>query len=295
MPGSVALQRGVVAVSGEDRVSFLQGLVSNDVRRAGADRAIFAALLTPQGKFLHDFHIVDAGDRLLLETDAGRGPELVRRLRVYRLRSKVEIADATESLCLVAVPDPAAPPALGLPSEPGSARALDGGGIAFVDARLPALGVRLLLPGAGVDAALAALGLVPLPSDAWDRHRLALGVPDGSRDLETEKATLIESNYDELHAIDWQKGCYMGQELTARTKYRGLVKRRLVPVAIDGVAPGAGTPLFLEGRELGEMRSSLGDRGMALVRLEALADPGMALVAGTTRIRPRRPAWMAGA
>jgi folate-binding protein YgfZ len=136
---------------------------------------------------------------------------------------------------------------------------------------------------------------VPLPSDAWDRHRLALGVPDGSRDLETEKATLIESNYDELHAIDWQKGCYMGQELTARTKYRGLVKRRLVPVAIDGVAPGAGTPLFLEGRELGEMRSSLGDRGMALVRLEALADPGMALVAGTTRIRPRRPAWMAGA
>ena len=126
------------------------------------------------------------------------------------------------------------------------------------------------------------------PAD-YDRLRLSLGVPDGSRDLPVEKAILLENGFDELNAIDWNKGCYMGQELTARTRYRGLVRKRLMPVAIAGEAPAPGTPLMLGDKEAGEMRSALGDVGLAMVRLEALGQG--ALAAGAARLSPRKPDW----
>src|SRR5439155_25745083 len=126
---------------------------------------------------------------------------------------------------------------------------------------------------------------------AYDRHRLTLGIPDGSRDLVPDKSILLEAGFDELNGVDWQKGCYVGQELTARTKYRGLIKKRLFPVHIEGPAPPPGTMVTAEGRDAGEIRSSRDGEGLALLRLEAV-DSGRALVADAATLVPIRPDWM---
>ncbi|MEX2299047.1 MAG: folate-binding protein, partial [Dongiaceae bacterium] len=215
--------RGVLSVAGEDRHAFLQGLVSNDVMQATADRAIWTAFLTPQGKYLHDFFIVEIGDRFLLDCEADRRQDLLRRLSLYKLRSRVTVADADGEQAVALVFGDGALDALDLPAEPGSAKPF-GNGVAYVDPRLPALGVRTILPRVEIDQAMKSAGIEPGNPDDYDRRRIALGVPDGSRDLKVEKAILLENGFDELHGIDWDKGCYMGQELTARTHYRGLVR-----------------------------------------------------------------------
>ena len=153
--------------------------------------------------------------------------------------------------------------------------------VAAPDPRLPAAGWRLLTPAALPDNADAA---------AYDRHRLALGLPDGSKDMEAEKSILLEAGFDELAGVSWTKGCYMGQELTARTKYRALIKRRLMLVSSASELPPPGTPITRDGVEIGVMRSSAGSAGLALLRLDAtngmLASDGVALTA-------RAPEWMA--
>lgn len=283
------LDRDVLRLTGEDRTAFLQGLVSNDMRKVAPDRAVFAAFLTPQGKYLHDFHVVALGDAWLIDCEAGRGADLLRRLRLYKLRSKVELAEATADWAVAAIPGEAGRAAFDLPDEAGAARPL-ADGVAHVDARLAALGARALLPRATAKAALEGLGLAETGPEAWDRLRLSLGVPDGSRDLVPEKTVLLEANYDSLNAIAWDKGCYMGQELTARTRYRGLLKKRLAPVQLDGPAPEPGTPILRDGREAGEMRSSRDGIGLALLRLEALEGDAGPLLAGDTPVRPAKPA-----
>jgi folate-binding protein YgfZ len=287
--------RGVLALGGPDRVDFLQGLVSNDVRRAGPERAIWAALLTPQGKYLHDFLIAELDGTLLLDCEAARRDDLLRRLKLYRLRAKVTLEDRTPDLAVAVAFGPGAAAALGLPGgERGAARPF-GGGTAFVDPRTPALGARAILPRAGAEAALKGAGLAPRAASEWTLRRLGLGVPEGSGDLAVEKAILLENGFDALDGVAWDKGCYVGQELTARTKYRGLVKKRLVPVRLDGPPPAPGTPVTTgDGRDAGEVRSVLGDRGLALLRIEELEralDGGAGLLAGEARLLPERPAW----
>lgn len=284
--------RGVLEVTGADRHSFLQGLVTNDVTKAASDRALYAALLTAQGKYLHDFFIVSLGEALYLDVEAARSAELQRRLSLYKLRAKVTIADASERFRVAAVFGASACAKLDLPSSPGAARSF-AEGCAYVDPRLAELGARLLLPRRD-DAAAAPAGLAPADFAEYDRMRLALGIADGSRDLEIDKTVLLEAGFDELNGIDWQKGCYMGQELTARTKYRGLVKKRLLPVAIEGPAPAPGTRLTLATAEAGEMRSARDGHGLALLRLDRVAEAeaaGAAFAAGPARLYPHKPAW----
>ncbi|HEY1301531.1 MAG TPA: folate-binding protein [Stellaceae bacterium] len=281
--------RGVLAVSGPHRRAFLQGLVSNDVERVGAARAAYAALLTAQGKYLHDFIMVERDEAILFDTEADRLADLARRLSVYRLRAKVAIA-AEPDLAVAAVFGPDALPALELPANPGVARPL-ATGIAFVDPRLAALGARCILPRATARADLVAAGFAEGDIVSYDQLRLGLGVPDGSRDLSIEKSLLLESGFDELNGVDWHKGCYIGQELTARTKYRGLVKKRLVPVEIVGPAPAPGTPVLADGRDAGEMRSSRGRLGLALLRLDPVKE-GRRLEAAGALLHPRPPDWL---
>jgi folate-binding protein YgfZ len=279
--------RGVLALTGEDRVGFLQGLVSNDVAKASAARALYAAFLTPQGRFLHDFFLVAQGDTLLLDCEGGRRADLLTRLSRFRLRAKVTLDDVSERYVVAALVDGGA-------GEPGEAAPLDGG-IAFVDPRLAALGRRAILPVGEASAALAASGLPPGDEADYDRLRLGLGVPDGSRDLPVEKAYLLENGFDELNGVDWQKGCYMGQELTARTKYRGLVRKRLMPVAVAGPLPAAGTQVTLAAKDAGEMRSGRDGIGLALLRLDVVEEArtaGLPLMAGQARLTPGTPAWM---
>ena len=267
--------RGVIAVGGEDRVAFLQGLVSNDVTIAAPGRCVWAALLSPQGKWLADFFIFATPDHLLLDCEVGQIEMVAQRLSRFRLRSRVAIARRDDRAVFAAWDDSPPPLAGGGWGEGSNPPA-----ITAPDPRHPESGHRILSPA-------------PLPETAtfadWDRHRLSLGLPDGSRDLEPERTVLLEAGFDELNGVSWAKGCYMGQELTARTKYRGLVKRRLVPVHIEGAVPSPGSPILRESTEIGTMRSSCGDLGLALLRLDSLTDP---LVSAGARIEPRIPAWM---
>ncbi len=256
-------ERGVIAITGADRVAFLQGLVSNDVGQAAPGCALWSALLTPQGRYLAEFFILADGETLFLDAPKSAIAELIKRLLRFRLRSKAELADVSARFRVYA----------------GWNGAWQGDGVAAPDPRLDEAGFRLLAASpvatnAGQDGYLA--------------HRLHLGLPDHA-DLEPEKTLLLEAGFDELHGVAWEKGCYMGQELTARTRYRGLVKRRLMPVDAKGPLPNPATPIFSGEREVGTMRSGFGQRGLAMLRLDALGKP---LIAGETILHPDIPEWM---
>lgn len=290
---SLASDRGVLAVGGPDRRTFLQGLITCDVEKVSSEHAVYGALLTPQGRYLHDFFVVELGDTLLLDTERARLPDLQKKLSMFRLRSKVTLEDVSERLVVALIWGKDVGARLDLSSEPGSATAL-ADGIAYVDSRLTAMGCRAILPAERAAAALQQAGLTPADQAAWDLHRLALGIPDGSRDLPVEKAFLLENGFDELNGVDWKKGCYMGQELTARTKYRGLVRKRLLPVTVDGAMPSAGTPVMLGDKEAGEMRSGRDGRALALLRLEMVeaAKEIGPLTAGGAKLTAHLPGWM---
>ena len=249
--------RGVLRLTGPDRVAFLNGLVSNDVASAAPGRAVWAALLTPQGKYLADFFVFATADALLLDTPRDGIEALLTKLRRYRLRAQVELADAVDDYAVYAAWD-------GPPPEAA---------IAAPDPRRPEAGWRLLSPAA-----------LPANVSAADyaTHRIALGLPDGPPDLEPDKTLLLEAGFDELHGIAWDKGCYMGQEITARTKYRGLVKRRLLPVTLSAPVP-PGSKVLAEGQEVGEIRSTARRLALAMLRLDAL---GKELSAGEARVTP---------
>jgi len=255
--------RAVLEVTGEDRVGYLQGLVSNDMAAIRPGHAVWAAILTPQGKWLADFFAFADGERLLLDCEAAQVPMLAQRLTRFRLRAKIAVASSP--LLVHAAWGTEAPEAP----------------IIAPDPRHPAAGWRILS-----DA--------PLPATAtaqdYAHHRLSLGLPDGSSDMETEKTTLLEAGFDELHGISWTKGCYMGQELTARTKYRGLLKRRLVPVTIEGPLPPPGTPVLRNGTEIGTMRSGLPGLGLATLRIDAIGTGP--LICGDATLHPAPPDWM---
>ncbi len=254
----------MIRVAGADRVSFLNGLVSNDVARAVPGQAVWAALLSPQGRYVSDFFIFSDGEALYLDAPRAAVPALVAKLKRYRLRAAVELEDMSETLHVYAAWG-------GMPPR------VD---ITAPDPRLEGAGFRSLSPETlAVTAAEA----------GYHAHRLGLGLPDGPPDLEVDKTLLLEAGFDELNGVDWEKGCYMGQELTARTKYRGLVKRRLVPVICEGDAPEPGTVIVAEGAEVGAMRSGLGALGLATIRLDAL---GKALTAAGIAVRPAIPSWM---
>lgn len=282
-------ERGILAVAGPDRRSFLQGLVSNDVEKVAGDRAVYAAFLTPQGKYLHDFIMVEHDDAIWLDAEAARLADLKRRLSMYRLRAKIELAERPD-LAVAAIFGSGVPAVFNLSETAGSARRLDGGTV-MVDPRLPAMGTRAILPRDSIPEILIEAGLREAEFAVWDRLRLSLGVPDGSRDLVPDKSILLEAGFDELHGVDWQKGCYIGQELTARTKYRGLIKRRLFPVRLDGAAPPPGTMVTADGRDAGELRSSRDGLGLAVLRLDAIAAK-QALSAEGASLTPLHPDWM---
>ncbi|MBT3359365.1 MAG: folate-binding protein YgfZ [Rhodospirillales bacterium] len=285
MPSFTILKdRALIGLTGADARSFLQGLISNDVAKVGPERAIYAAFLTAQGKYLFDFFVIQMGETLLLDCEAARAPDFLRRLSMYKLRASVEITERSDEFAVAAVFGDGVAQCMGLEDVAGQACEC-GGGIAFMDPRLAAAGARAILP-VGRDIA----GCTPATFEDYDEGRLRLGLPDGSRDMIVEKTLLLEAGFAELNGVDWDKGCFLGQELTARTKYRGLVKRRLVPVNVQGPLPDPGTPILADGREVGEMRSGLAGLGMAVMRIEAVNGTAECS-AGETRILPIKPDW----
>lgn len=232
--------RALIHVEGKDRLKFLQSLVSNDVYKLKSGTLLYSCLLTPQGKFLHDLFIHAGEDFLLLDCEGGeRAQDLYKRLNMYRLRSDVQLSIQDDVTVYVG---------WGIPS-------------GLQDPRHPEMGLRSFEKPNNLEK---------IPFEIWDKNRISLCVPDGSRDLVFEKSTMDEARMDQLNAIDYDKGCYVGQELTARMHYRGLGKKHLKVVTLTDLDtehfPPAFTPLQKDGKTIGEMRSSSGDMGLALLK-----------------------------
>ena len=227
--------RRLFRLTGPDRVDFLQGLVTNDVRRA----PVYAALLTPQGKYLADFFIVPEGeDALLLDVAADQAGDLLRRLSMYKLRAKVEIAEDPRQVTRGTGPMPAG---------------------AIADPRDPALGWR----GYGVGQ-----------NDAtdWEALRIAHLIPEAGAELVPNDSYILEMGFERLHGVDFRKGCYVGQEVTARMKHKTELKKGLRRVVLDGEVP-PGTPILMaDGREAGTLHTRSGGQGIAYLRFDRIGD-----------------------
>jgi folate-binding protein YgfZ len=255
--------RAVVRVSGDDARPFLQGLLTNDLDTLGPGHPLYAGLLSPQGKALFDMILHADGDDILVDVAAGRAEALVRRLGMYRLRKAVRIGPTT--LGVVAGWDD---DAAGHPPDP----------------RAAALGARWIAePGAGADptADLA----------AYTAHRLAIGIPD-SAEIGDDQLLWLETGADLLNGVSFTKGCYVGQENTARMHHRDKVRRRLVPLRIDGDHGATSDVSDAAGRSAGSLRSRHGNIGIAHLRLEMAAGP---LHIGDAAATVLRPAWLAAA
>ena len=285
--------RGFLAVTGPDARAFLQGVITNDVNKARPGQAIFAAVLSPQGRYLFDFFIVDLDGVLFLDVAKRRLDDLRALLLKYRLRAKVEIDDVSKLFRVIAL----------LGDGPHDSQALHGfegrggpfaAGFCYVDPRYAGIGARAMLPAAGVEA-LGNADFTASDRMEYENLRLHFGIPEGTVDLVAEKSLPMEANFDLLNGIDWTKGCYVGQELTARMHYRALIKKRLLPVEIDGEVPDIGTAVTYDGQDAGEMRSGMGDQGIALLRLElvlAAVKAEQPLLAGDSKISPKHPPWL---
>jgi folate-binding protein YgfZ len=265
--------RSWLSVTGPDAAKFLQDLVSNDVDRAGSETAVYAALLTPQGKFLFEFFIARFEDGFWLDVDKARSGDLTKRLQMYKLRAKVEIKEQP-NFGIVAF--------WGEPPSSVAPRPIP-------DPRLAALGWRARMNEEAASGLQSRTMLVP--ESNYHKHRIALGVPDGAMDLEPEQTFLLEGNFEELNGVDFKKGCYVGQELTARMKHRGTARRRLLPVRGDRSLPHPGTTIVDEsGREIGELRGAIAEMGMAGFRLDRLKEARQLKADGVT-LSVQRPAY----
>ena len=262
--------RTVLKISGPDAKPFLQGLVTNDMTRLAPGQPVYAALLTAQGKIISDFILSLAGEVILLDCAASRAPDLASRLKKFRLRAKVQVEEAGPVLAVLSSPD--APPAnIAVQS-------------AAIDPRLPELGWRWILDA----ATLQALDVEHEPHTSYDRHRIECGVPDSDLDLKPETFFPLDCNFEELQGVDFNKGCYVGQELTARMKHRATSRRRILPIAGAAPLPPHGTPLRAGEMEAGEMLGSQGPIGLAILRLDRLGE-AREVLAGDRAIQVGRP------
>jgi tRNA-modifying protein YgfZ len=281
VPTAHLSDRGVVRVSGADARPFLDGLLTCDLDKVAPDRPRFGALLTPQGKLLFDFLVFeappDAGGGFYLDCLRFMAPDLAKRLGFYKLRAKVAVEDLSETLAVVA--------GWGDAAAPDDAIGLVGG-----DPRLPALGWRAIV-AAGDAAALA-----DAEPSAYHAHRIALGVPEGGKDFLFNDTFPHEALMDQLSGIDFDKGCYIGQEVVSRMQHRGTARTRIVPVVYeDGFTAEPWSEVTAGARNLGKVGTGANGRGLVMIRLDRAADAiaaGETIRAGGMPVRLEKPGFI---
>jgi hypothetical protein len=288
MQATLLPDRGAIKVAGDGARNFLQGLVTADILKLEPGTARFCALLTPQGKIIVDFIVAEApadrGGGFMLDVPKALAAALVAKLNLYKLRAKVAVEDMSATLGVLAVWD-----------DKGDTRnPVTKNGLAYADPRLPALGLRIVIPPHLAVATAAGLGAELVAPEAYDAHRIALGVPQGGADFAYGDVFPHEADMDQLGGVDFTKGCYVGQEVVSRMEHRGTARSRAVPVRYDGTAPDRGAAVTAGTQALGTMGSAASGHGVALLRLDRVAEAlsrGEALTAGGTPIRLAKPDW----
>jgi len=252
--------RALIRVEGPEWRPFLHNLLTHDVEALEPGGLRWAALLTPQGKFLHDLFVFAGEGEALLDVQAAHRDDLLRRLSLYKLRAKVTLTlvDGAVSAAFAGEPPEGFRP----------------------DPRLPGLGGRAIDTSLATDAS----------EDDYAAHRLSLGVPDPATDLAPDRTYPIEANLDLLNGIDFKKGCFIGQETTSRMKRRGTIKNRMLPLAFEGPPPAFGSEVLAGDLRAGEVLSGREGRAMALLRLDRIE--GVALTVDGRPVRADRPEWM---
>jgi folate-binding protein YgfZ len=283
MQAAVLPDRGVIKISGDEARALLDRLVTSDIDTLQPGGARFAALLTPQGKILFDFIVVEAspqdGGGFFLDCPRVLAADLAKRLVFYRLRAKVPIEDMSDRLAVMAAWD----------GEGTTEEAL-----CYPDPRLPALGLRLILPPTSAAAAAADLGATLTDAAAYERHRIALGIPRGGEDFMYGNAYPHETDMDQLGGVDFAKGCFVGQEVVSRMQHRSTARSRIVPITYADAAPMSGLPITAGEKTVGTLGSTAAGQGLALLRLDRVGDAlekNLPLVAGGIELTLRKPDW----
>jgi tRNA-modifying protein YgfZ len=294
MQAALLSDRGIVKVFGADARRFLHGLLTTDIGAMTEATPRYAALLTPQGKIVADLLVVQdetpQGACFLLDCERTLVASLVAKLIFYKLRMKVTVEDAGDAAAVLALWDErtadtssAEAPAAHAPRPPW-----------FIDPRLAALGFRAIITPSLAGEMARAQAATLVEASAYEAHRIALGVPRGGRDFAHGDAFPHEADMDQFNGIDFGKGCYVGQEVVSRMQHRATVRSRVVPVRIEGVAPAPGTPIVVGDKTVGAMGSAADGCGLALLRLDRVADAmgaGLSLGAGEAILHPVKPAW----
>jgi folate-binding protein YgfZ len=283
MQAALLPDRGVLKVAGDDARRFLNGLVTNDIAMVAPGRARYAALLTPQGKIIGDFIVAEApaddGGGFFLDVPKALARTLVDKLNFYKLRAKVRVEDLSEVLGVMAVWDGTDDSEYGL---------------CYADPRLAALGWRVVLPPQLAAEAADDLGATLAEPEAYEAHRIALGVPRGGMDFAYGDTFPHEADMDQLGGVDFDKGCYVGQEVVSRVEHRASARSRIVPVAYDDATPSPGTPVMAGDKQVGIFGSAAKGRALAMLRLDRVQDAlaaGLPLTCGGIAVHVVKPDW----
>lgn len=270
MKCSVLNNRGFILVSGEDAKSFLQGIITNDVMNVAHDKAIYSCFLTPQGKYLADFFMYDHKGDVLLDVDQSILQNLLKRMSMFKLRSKVTLEDVSDQFSMHAIWDTHVTP--DIPNVH-----------IFADPRADVMGYRIL----GTKETV-----LESASDDYLLWQMQNGIANVT-DFERERTTMLEANMDFLNALSWTKGCYMGQELTARTHYRGLTKKRFLPVKLSAAQDIAvDTVVTQNDKTIGFVRGVRGEYALAQIQLEAVQKDRQCMIDGQ-QAAIQIPEWFA--
>lgn len=253
--------RIIITLAGPERRSLLQGIITNNV--SGLDKGgVYSALLTPQGKFLFDFFLIEVDDTIYLDCEKDAFTTLFQKLLMYRLRSNVEILDSSEKYHVLSSDDKQ-------------------DGISFKDPRHPDMGYRTIV--------------TELPEGTlsdYHSRRIKLGIPEGSHDFIMDKSTIHEGHFEDINGVDFEKGCYVGQEVIARMKYRGKIKKQMFPVSLSGPAPDFGAEITDENdNKIGDIRSHTDGFAIALFRTDKMTF-GTDYKCGDITVTPYKPDWI---
>ena len=293
--------RGLIRLTGPDRLTFLKGLVAGCVEKISPTQGLYTVFLTPQGRVRCDFFIIQHNEDWIIDSSKEKTSLLLSLLALYKMRSDVTLHDVTHEFNVYAQwlshnPEGGVGEHEGVQALAPCQLQDHPQVLCYADPRLPELGHRFLVPSQG-EYSFLFKGKDEVTEDCYNYHRLQWGIPEMGVDMICDKSIPLECGLDELQAIDWKKGCYIGQELNARARYRGLIRKRLIPVTVQkedfetllGVLPGA--PVLQNNEPVGELRSLQHPYGLCYLRLEALNKEAPLIVNGVS-LTPFFPYWM---